>query len=117
MTLMYSFCFACFVVLLVPKFDEPRFIVLRGVMFVICGLLSVIPIIHMKVFTEDQYLHTFNTFPWALGGALYIFGAIIYMLKIPERFKPGTFDIFVSAHYIMTENAYRAPLTRSFIAS
>ena len=37
--------------------------------------------------------------PWALGGALYIFGAILYVLKFPERFKPGKFDFFVRYIY------------------
>jgi adiponectin receptor len=67
-------------------------------MFVICGLLSVVPIIHMEFFTDAKYLNKFDTFPWALGGALYILGAIIYMLKIPERFRPGKFDICGSSH-------------------
>jgi predicted membrane channel-forming protein YqfA (hemolysin III family) len=30
-----------------------------------------------------------------LGGVLYIFGAFLYMLKVPERFAPGKFDIIV----------------------
>jgi adiponectin receptor len=94
--LMYFFCFIAFVIFLVPQFERARFRVLRGVVFVICGLLSAIPMMHMKYFTEEQYLKDFLALPWALGGALYIFGACLYMMKIPERFKPGTFDIFVS---------------------
>ena len=31
----------------------------------------------------------------ALGGALYIFGALLYANHIPERFAPGTFDYVV----------------------
>ena len=93
---MYTFCFLSFVVLLVPQFERPRFRVLRGVLFVVCGLASCIPIIHMKLMAEKKYMHEFVAFPWALGGALYIFGACLYMMKIPERFKPGFFDIFVS---------------------
>lgn len=30
-----------------------------------------------------------------LGGALYISGAVLYMLKFPERLKPGLFDYIV----------------------
>ena len=40
-------------------------------------------------------LNDFDSLPWAIGGALYIIGALMYMMKIPERFKPGTFDIVV----------------------
>lgn len=35
-----------------------------------------------------------------LQGILYIIGAIIYALRIPERFAPGRFDIFGSSHQI-----------------
>lgn len=62
----------------------------------ICGLLSAIPIIHMEFFLEEIYLDNFITYPWALGGAIYIFGATLYMLKIPEKYRPGHYDICVS---------------------
>lgn len=32
---------------------------------------------------------------WIKGGALYIGGATVYMLRIPERLFPNKFDIFV----------------------
>ena len=35
---------------------------------------------------------------WIIGGALYIGGACVYMLRIPERFFPLKFDIFVSLY-------------------
>lgn len=92
---MYFFCFTAFVVFLVPKFDQPRFRVLRGTTFVICGLLSAIPIIHLELNRDARYMHEFVAFPWALGGGLYILGACMYMMKVPERFNPGFFDYFV----------------------
>jgi predicted membrane channel-forming protein YqfA (hemolysin III family) len=56
----------------------------------------------MKHLTE-KYLRDFLTFPWALGGGLYIFGACMYMLKVPERFMPGFFDILVSLQSLTFE--------------
>jgi adiponectin receptor len=35
-----------------------------------------------------------------LQGVLYIVGATIYALRIPERFAPGNFDILGSSHQI-----------------
>jgi len=32
---------------------------------------------------------------WYLGGLSYIVGALIYIARFPERFKPGMFDIIV----------------------
>ncbi len=93
---MYFFCGICLILFLVPGLQKPQFRFLRGTAFVICGLLNCIPILHMEINTEQRYLHDFSTFPWALGGGLYIFGAVLYMFKVPERFCPGRFDIFVS---------------------
>jgi len=54
----------------------------------------------MAFYMESKYVDTFDLVPWAIGGAFYIVGATIYMLKIPERFKPGRFDIWGSSHQI-----------------
>jgi len=32
---------------------------------------------------------------WAIGGALYISGCLIYIARLPERFCPGKFDFIV----------------------
>jgi predicted membrane channel-forming protein YqfA (hemolysin III family) len=32
--------------------------------------------------------------------ATYLAGACIYVLRIPERFKPGAFDIFLNSHQL-----------------
>jgi adiponectin receptor len=37
---------------------------------------------------------------WILGGVLYIGGAVIYMMRFPERFFPNKFDILGSSHQI-----------------
>eukprot|EP00798_Chlamydomonas_sp_ICE-L_P027201 gene27201-2449_t len=34
----------------------------------------------------------------ALHGAIYLTGAAIYVARIPEKWKPGRFDIFLSSH-------------------
>mmetsp|Transcript_3873 Transcript_3873/g.3800 ORF Transcript_3873/g.3800 Transcript_3873/m.3800 type:complete len:213 (-) Transcript_3873:11-649(-) len=54
--LMYSMCFTCFVVLLVPAFDKPRFIPLRGALFVIIGLSSAFPVIHLQFLTQEYIM-------------------------------------------------------------
>jgi adiponectin receptor len=64
-------------------------------MFVICGLLAGVPTFHIEHYTDPLHVSNFSTVPWAIGGALYIIGAIIYMMKIPERFIPKRFDYFV----------------------
>lgn len=38
--------------------------------------------------------------PWGVGGAVYIGGAIIYVLRIPERWFPVKFDLIGNSHNI-----------------
>lgn len=89
MFLQYFFCFCCFVLLLMPRYNKPEYRTLRGVLFIICGLSSVLPLFHIEFLTHKRYINDFETLPWGLGGALYIFGAILYVLKFPERLNPG----------------------------
>ena len=84
-----------FVVSLWPKFDKPQYRVLRGTLFVTLGLSAAIPFIHQAFFVDKKLLPQLDLFYWVLGGALYIIGAIIYMLRIPEKLVPHKFDIFV----------------------
>lgn len=37
---------------------------------------------------------------FGIGGLIYIGGAIIYILRIPERWRPGTFDLCGASHQI-----------------
>jgi adiponectin receptor len=37
---------------------------------------------------------------WAVGGAVYIIGALIYVFRIPERWYPMKFDKAGSSHNI-----------------
>eukprot|EP00347_Sterkiella_histriomuscorum_P005178 403357598 len=97
---MYFVCFCCFVLLLMPQYNKPKYRPLRGILFVICGLLSVVPIYHIEFLTHKSYIHDFHTSPWLLGGVLYILGAVLYMLKFPERLKPGLFDYFGGSHQL-----------------
>lgn len=84
-----------FLVSLWPKFDKPQYRVLRGTLFVTLGLSAAIPFIHQGFFVDKKLLPQLDLFYWVLGGALYIIGAIIYMLRIPEKLVPHKFDIFV----------------------
>ena len=37
---------------------------------------------------------------FGVGGLIYIAGACIYIARIPERFRPGTFDLCGASHQI-----------------
>jgi predicted membrane channel-forming protein YqfA (hemolysin III family) len=85
-----------------------------------CGLSGAVPMGHMAFYVDKKFFHVFDIYLWALGGALYIGGAIIYMLKIPERFLPRKFDIIVSYCYNLCLNFFffcRVLLIRFFTFS
>ena len=91
--LISSFCIIAFVVTLLPNTDKPEYRKLRGFLFIIVGLMAGIPGIHAGITSNPEIL--VRLFFWALGGAIYVGGALLYVARIPERFAPGKFDFFV----------------------
>ena len=93
---MYLFCSATIVLFLAPRLDRPSYRVFSGTSFVVLGLSGCIPILHLEFLTDEKYLHNFHS-------ALFIFGAVLYMVRIPKRFSPCTFELdksrFVHDHY------------------
>ena len=66
-------------------------------MFIGLGLSGVIPALHYVI--TDGFHEAINvaSLGWlVLMAFLYISGAIIYAVRIPERIWPGKFDIWVS---------------------
>ena len=67
-------------------------------MFIALGLSGVIPALHYVI--TDGFWHAINraALGWlVLMAFLYIFGAVIYAARIPERIFPGKFDIWVTS--------------------
>ena len=59
-----------------------------------CGLMFI-----MFAFIDD-YISPNTAWIYALGGYIYIQGAIIYMIRCPERCAPGRFDFCGASHQI-----------------
>ncbi len=99
--ILLSLCALCVTVSMRSKFSTPKYRPLRFTVFVLFGLYGVVPALHIIV--RDGYTQACLAFaPWSLGamGAIYIFGGILYVLRIPERFSPGMFDIWASSHQL-----------------
>lgn len=91
----------CIVVSMWDKFAQPKFRPVRAGMFVGLGLSGVIPALHYVI--TDGFWHAINkaALGWlVLMAFLYIFGAVIYAARIPERLFPGKFDIWFQSHQI-----------------
>lgn len=101
MVLTFSLGTACIVVSLWDKFSEPRFRALRAGVFISFGLSGVIPAIHIVSTLGFWVAVNKCSLGWlALMAVLYITGAIIYAVRIPERLFPGKFDIWFQSHQI-----------------
>jgi len=87
---------------LTDDFNKPKRRVLRGTLFLIFGLCSGVPIMHMAFFGDyiEGYGDDIILLNWYLGGISYIIGALFYILRFPEKKFPGKFDYFGASHQI-----------------
>ena len=92
-------CLACFIVTLIPKFDQEAYRKWRGIMYIILGVSCGFMFL-MFAFLDAQYISQVKPWVYILGGYIYIQGAIIYMVRCPERCSPGTFDLCGASHQI-----------------
>ncbi|KAI9831585.1 MAG: hypothetical protein M1819_004817 [Sarea resinae] len=100
-TMISSLGFGCAVVSSLNRFRTPQWRTFRASMFVALGLSAVIPVLHGLDMYGVEGLEARMALFWViLQGSLYIIGAAIYAARIPERIRPGAFDVFGSSHQI-----------------
>lgn len=92
---------AAIVVSLWDKFSSPAYRNLRAGLFIGLGLSGVFPAIHYSAREGLTAAFTTGALGWLLlMAALYIGGALLYALRIPERWFPGYCDIWFQSHQI-----------------
>ncbi len=86
-----------------PDFHVPRRRKLRGILFLTLGISTAIPILHLRFL--GKFVTGFDKKPhliyWYLGGISYVFGGLMYTLRIPEKYFQGKFDILGASHQIL----------------
>ncbi|XWS27241.1 hypothetical protein CRYUN_Cryun26dG0097800 [Craigia yunnanensis] len=88
------------ITLLAPAFSAPQFRSLRASLFLTMGFSGMIPAAH-AIALHWGHPHIFVSLGYELAMAfLYAAGAAIYTSRIPERWKPGAFDIAGHSHQI-----------------
>ncbi|KAJ9649612.1 hypothetical protein H2201_001754 [Coniosporium apollinis] len=91
----------CGIVCVSPRFRTSEWRPLRAGLFVAMGLSAVVPVLHgSRLYGLRQFNLSIGLSWLVLQGALYIAGAAIYAARIPERLRPGRFDIWGSSHQI-----------------
>nr|CAH8839769.1 unnamed protein product [Trichobilharzia regenti]CAH8839772.1 unnamed protein product [Trichobilharzia regenti] len=92
---------ASIIVSMHPSFTTPRYRPLRAGVFMGLGLSALIPCIHTIIL--DGFLNSIfqGSLGWlVLMAILYLSGATIYAVRVPERIFPGRFDIWFQSHQI-----------------
>jgi adiponectin receptor len=64
------------------------------------GLSGIAPIIHKLILHHQEPEALYTTFYEVAMGVFYVLGALIYAMRIPERWKPGMFDIAGHSHQL-----------------
>ncbi|XP_018328019.1 adiponectin receptor protein isoform X2 [Agrilus planipennis] len=84
------------------KFSEPAWRPFRAAVFMTFGLSGIVPAIHYGVVEGwfSNYMSQKSLGWLCLMGLLYIMGALMYALRVPERWFPGKFDIWFHSHQI-----------------
>lgn len=91
----------CAVFSLKSRFRSSEWRPYRASMFVLFGLSGVLPIVTGAYLMGIQETAKRAQVKWiVLEGVLYCFGALLYAMRIPERWWPGKFDIVGNSHQI-----------------
>ncbi|XP_065647016.1 adiponectin receptor protein 1 isoform X3 [Hydra vulgaris] len=89
------------IVSLWDKFATPAFRPIRAGVFLALGCSGVIPVGHMLVKYGSKQALEQAAIGWlSIMGLCYIVGAILYALRIPERFFPGKCNLIFQSHQI-----------------
>ncbi|XP_076926350.1 heptahelical transmembrane protein 1-like [Bidens hawaiensis] len=87
-------------VLLSPTRMKGKFRFMRTLIFVSMGLFGVIPSIHATIVNWNvPQRNTTLGFESAMGFS-YLVGAMFYVSRVPEKWKPGWFDLVGHSHQI-----------------
>lgn len=88
-----------FKIILVPhlSYIHGFLFILFPAVFLTFGLSGIIPAVHYTLIEGFDYAITRASLGWLiLMGALYVLGALLYAVRVPERFFPGKCDLWVS---------------------
>ena len=89
------------IVALWDKFATPGFRAIRAVVFLALGCSGIIPICHMLIIYGIERGSQQVAVGWLITmGLCYIIGAILYAMRVPERFFPGKCNIYFQSHQI-----------------
>ncbi|KAI5285708.1 hypothetical protein KEM52_002320 [Ascosphaera acerosa] len=100
-TMICAIGLGCATVSVFNRFRSPQWRPFRAAMFIAMGLSAVFPVCHgIAKFGVAQMQQQIGLSWLLLQGFLYILGAYLYAIRVPEKWYPGRFDILGSSHQI-----------------
>lgn len=88
------------ITLLTPAFSTGKYRSFRAVLFVSMGLSGLIPAVHALVVNwNDPHRNLILGYESAMALS-YLTGTVFYVSRVPERWKPGWFDLTGHSHQI-----------------
>ncbi|KAI5815743.1 hemolysin-III related-domain-containing protein [Pyronema omphalodes] len=91
----------CAIVTLIPMFRTPAWRSFRATMFVFLGGSGFVPVLHgLSLYGWDALNQRMGLNWCIIEGLLYVTGAVIYAMRVPEKFYPGRFDLVGASHQI-----------------
>ncbi|KNA20819.1 hypothetical protein SOVF_049150 [Spinacia oleracea] len=99
--------------LITPSLCSPRFRAFRATLFLGMGFFGLIPALHAAALHWDHPQMLIALVYEVLMGILYATGAWFYVSRVPERWKPGVFDLAGHSHQIFHMFVVGGALTHS----
>ncbi|CAK9295481.1 unnamed protein product [Gordionus sp. m RMFG-2023] len=97
LTLIILLGIICLVISFWERFGDPDYRWLRAGLFITFGCSGVVPALHYTIANGIYTAMTLGVMGWVgLMGLLYIVGTLMYAFRVPERFFPGKFDLWVN---------------------
>jgi len=98
LTLLTVVSITVILVSFVDKFSAEEYQPHRALLFVLMSCFFVVPFCHMLLVYGNVDAHSFEKFILSL--LLYVLGVVAYIMRFPERFFPGKFDIWLHSHQV-----------------
>ncbi|XP_016476777.2 heptahelical transmembrane protein 1 [Nicotiana tabacum] len=88
------------ITLLFPVFSTGKYRSFRAGLFMSMGCFGLVPAVHALVLNWTDPMRNVTLAYESAMALCYIIGAIFYVSRIPEKWKPGLFDIIGHSHQI-----------------
>lgn len=85
---------------LVPVFQTAEYRNVRAALFFTMGISGIIPCFHKIFLYQDDPMAYQALYNEMYMGVIYAVSALLYATRIPERWKPGMFDIIGNSHQL-----------------